>query len=63
MWNLPRRFGRAISQRDSKRQKVIMQARLRDWLERPIVRNGIIAVILFNAVILGLETSEPAMAS
>ncbi|MDU8944527.1 ion transporter [Ovoidimarina sediminis] len=40
-----------------------MQERLKDWLERPIVRNGIIAVILFNAVILGLETSGPAMAA
>jgi len=32
-----------------------------DWLERPGVRNAIIAVILFNAVILGLETSDPVM--
>ena len=38
-----------------------MQERLKGWLERPTVRNGIIAVILFNAVILGLETSKPAM--
>jgi voltage-gated sodium channel len=28
------------------------------WLDRPIVRNGILGVILFNAVILGLETSD-----
>ena len=34
---------------------------LADWLEQPVVRNGIIAVILFNAVILGLETSKPVM--
>ena len=38
-----------------------MQTTLTTWLEKPIVRNGIIAVILFNAVILGLETSEPIM--
>jgi voltage-gated sodium channel len=34
-----------------------------DFLERPAVRYGIIAVILFNAVILGLETSTGAMAT
>ena len=33
-----------------------------DWLERPWVRNVIIVVILFNAVILGLETSQTVMA-
>lgn len=33
-----------------------------DWLERPWVRNVIIGVILFNAVILGLETSQTVMA-
>ena len=32
-----------------------------DWLERPWVRNAIIGVILFNAVILGLETSSVVM--
>ncbi|MFC7702685.1 ion transporter [Plastorhodobacter daqingensis] len=32
------------------------------WLERRIVRNAIIGVILFNAVILGLETSGTVMA-
>ena len=32
------------------------------WLERPVVRNTIIGVILFNAVILGLETSDAVMA-
>ncbi len=31
------------------------------FLERPAVRNGIMAVILFNALILGLETSEQVM--
>ena len=38
-----------------------MQDTLTTWLEKPIVRNGIIAVILFNAVLLGLETSKPVM--
>ncbi len=33
------------------------------WLERPRVRYGILAVILFNAVLLGLETSGEAMAA
>ncbi|MBN2631250.1 MAG: ion transporter [Rhodobacteraceae bacterium] len=33
-----------------------------NWLERPAVGNAIIAVILFNAVILGLETSDRVMA-
>ena len=40
-----------------------MREKIAIWLDQPIVRNGIIAVILFNAVILGLETSDPAMAS
>ncbi len=31
------------------------------FLDRPYVRNGIIIVILFNAVILGLETSDTIM--
>jgi voltage-gated sodium channel len=37
--------------------------RLALWLERPAIRNTIIGVILFNAVILGLETSPAIMAS
>jgi voltage-gated sodium channel len=36
--------------------------RLDAWLDSPRVRNAIIAVILFNAVILGIETSKTAMA-
>ena len=36
--------------------------RLGAWLDRPVVRNTIIAVILFNAVLLGLETSPEVMA-
>ena len=39
-----------------------MPERLRTWLETALVRNTIIGVILFNAVILGLETSDAAMA-
>jgi voltage-gated sodium channel len=34
---------------------------LSDWLDRPAVQNGIIAVILFNAILLGLETSKAVM--
>jgi voltage-gated sodium channel len=34
-----------------------------DFLDRPIIRQGIIAVILFNAVVLGLETSPAVMAT
>jgi len=33
-----------------------------EFLERRTVRNGIIAVILFNAVLLGMETSSEIMA-
>ncbi len=33
------------------------------FLERPSVQNAIVAVILFNAVVLGFETSERAMAA
>jgi voltage-gated sodium channel len=39
------------------------RARLADWLERPAIRNTIIGVILFNAVILGMETSPTIMAT
>ncbi|PVH28389.1 ion transporter [Pararhodobacter oceanensis] len=31
------------------------------FIDRPIVQNTVIAVILFNAVLLGLETSQPVM--
>ena len=34
-----------------------MQERVAKWLETPIIRNGIIVVILFNAILLGFETS------
>ncbi len=40
-----------------------MRATLTAWLERPLIRYGILAVIIFNAVILGLETSDRVMAS
>jgi voltage-gated sodium channel len=33
------------------------------YLDRDFVRNGIIGVILFNAVILGIETSDTVMAT
>ncbi|ETW10945.1 Ion transport protein [Roseivivax marinus] len=37
--------------------------RLAALLDRPVTRNAITAVILFNAVILGLETSDAVMAA
>ncbi len=39
-----------------------MHALLSDILDKPLTRNFIMGVILFNAVILGLETSEAIMA-
>jgi voltage-gated sodium channel len=36
---------------------------LDQWLETPRVRNAIMAVIVFNAVILGMETSDAIMAT
>src|SRR6056297_3793686 len=41
---------------------VTFRDRLAAFLERPFVTNGIIAVILFNAVLLGMETSDELMA-
>jgi voltage-gated sodium channel len=38
------------------------RARLAAWLDSAPVRRAVMAVILFNAAILGLETSEAAMA-
>ena len=40
-----------------------MQDTIRNWIERPIVGNVIMGVIIFNAVVLGLETSKPVMAA
>ena len=37
------------------------RAQLADWLETPMVRFTIIGVIVFNAIILGLETSPAVM--
>ena len=34
-----------------------------DWLEHPAFQNFIIGVIIFNAIVLGLETSQTAMAA
>ncbi|MEM6728807.1 MAG: ion transporter [Pseudomonadota bacterium] len=34
---------------------------LQAWLERPAVTNTVMAVIIFNAILLGLETSKPVM--
>jgi len=36
--------------------------RVDDWLATPIISNTILGVIIFNALILGLETSKPLMA-
>jgi voltage-gated sodium channel len=38
-----------------------MRAQLSDFLDRPFTQNFIMGVILFNAVILGLETSDTVM--
>ncbi len=35
--------------------------RLAKWVESPKAQNGIVAIILLNAVILGMETSDLAM--
>jgi len=40
-----------------------LRATLITWLERPLIRYSILAVIIFNAIILGLETSDQVMAS
>ena len=40
-----------------------LRQRVTDFLDLPRVRFGVIAVILFNAVLLGLETSQPVMAA
>ena len=38
-----------------------IRAQLVDWIETPTFRYTIIGVIIFNALILGLETSKPLM--
>ncbi len=40
-----------------------MRAQVTNLIESTWVRNGILAVIVFNAIILGLETSKPIMAA
>jgi voltage-gated sodium channel len=40
-----------------------MREKLGVWLDQPMVRNTIICVIIFNAILLGLETSKPVMAT
>ncbi|MEP2534322.1 ion transporter [Shimia sp.] len=40
-----------------------LRDRLGVFIERPLFRNAILGVILFNAVILGLETSQTVMAA
>ncbi|MBD3679766.1 MAG: ion transporter [Rhodobacteraceae bacterium] len=42
---------------------IALRERVDAWLDRPEIRNGIIAVILFNAILLGLETSEAVMSA
>ena len=39
-----------------------MREQLDRWLDQAVVRNTIVAVIIFNAIILGLETSQVSMA-
>jgi len=39
------------------------RARLEAWIESPMIRNAIIGVIIFNAIILGMETSPVLMAN
>lgn len=39
-----------------------MQKQLQGFLEHPRVINAVMAVIIFNAILLGLETSKPVMA-
>jgi len=39
------------------------RTRLAEFLDRPAVRNGIMWVIVFNAIILGMETSPTIMAT
>ncbi len=40
---------------------MVTRAKVDAWLEQPVVRNGIIAVIILNAIILGMETSTGIM--
>ena len=42
---------------------LILSERVRDFVERDIVRHTILAIIVFNAISLGLSTSEFVMSS
>ena len=44
-------------------EKPTLQIRVRDWIEKPKIQNGIMTLIVINAVILGLETDASIMAS
>lgn len=60
---MPRRGNACICLQSGKREAVgQMREQVAAWLERPATRNTIIGVILFNAALLGLETSDQAMA-
>ena len=37
------------------------RTKLGRWLDTALVTNGVMAVIIFNAILLGMETSEPIM--
>ena len=34
------------------------RGQLKRWIESPLIRNGILVVIVINAIVLGLETSK-----
>ena len=40
-----------------------MRQTIANYLETPFVRNGILVIIVFNAILLGLETSDTVMSS
>ena len=39
------------------------RARLDEWLQQPVVTNTIVGVIIINAILLGMETSDAIMSS
>ncbi len=39
-----------------------MREKLKNWLEKPLIQNGVLLVIVINAILLGLMTSENLMA-
>ena len=52
-----------MSVADQTMPKAGIRDRLRTFIEAPATRNVIIAVIVINAIVLGLETSPTAMAA